>query len=117
MEIHQDPAPVRLDEHGVLRLGATRLIYQLIIEQFKSGRTPEGILEAYPSAPLADVYAGIAYYVRHRIELDEYFKTQDEEGERIAAQMNAKPEVQELKRKIMARKAELDKIHVSSDRG
>jgi uncharacterized protein (DUF433 family) len=41
----------------------------LVVEQYENGMTPEDMVRAYGTLELADVYAAIAYYLRHRDEV------------------------------------------------
>ena len=59
------PVPLREDEHGAIRAGDTRVLLDLVIQEFRNGATPEAIVESYDALTLADVYAVITYYLRH----------------------------------------------------
>lgn len=48
-------------------------------------RPPKAFALQYPSVPLADVYAVIAYYLRHKAEVDAYLG----ERERLATRVRA----------------------------
>src|SRR5205085_1624888 len=51
---------------GEVRIGTTRVLLPLVIEAFRDGTSPEGIVQMYSSLQLADVHAVIAYYLRHQ---------------------------------------------------
>ena len=59
-----------------------------VIYAFRDGATAEAIVDRYPSLTLADVYASIAYYLRHTAELDSYLTEQ----ERISAEIRSENE-------------------------
>lgn len=61
--------PIREDAHGVLRVGETRVLLELVLNDFDNGATPEQIVDDFPALRLADVYAVIAYYLDHRDEI------------------------------------------------
>lgn len=111
MQIHQDPAPLRIDEHGEVRVGKTRVIYKLVIEAFDNGATPEEIAEKmYTSLTVPEVYAAIAYYLRHKEDVREYMRRWDEEAEKMQKVIEARhPDRDELKARLLARKAEMEK--------
>jgi uncharacterized protein (DUF433 family) len=67
-----DTPPLEEDESGAVRVGNSRVLLELVIRAFQGGATPETIVERYDALALADVYAVIAYYLRHRGEVDEY---------------------------------------------
>ena len=70
--------PIKLDEHGVARVGGTRVTLDTIVGAFLQGFTAEAIADQYDAVSLADVYAVIAFYLRHR----EAVFVQAEDGKR-----------------------------------
>src|SRR5437667_3596845 len=70
--IQPEAPPLRQDASGGLRVGSSRVLVELVIRAFQDRATPEAIAQRYPTAPLADIYAVIAYYLRHRQEVDAY---------------------------------------------
>ena len=64
--------PIKLDAHGVARIGDTRLTLDVLAVEWNGGATPEQIVEQFPSLALADVYAVIAWMLRHPDELSAY---------------------------------------------
>jgi uncharacterized protein (DUF433 family) len=114
LTIHTDPVPLGTDEHGVIRVGDSRVVLEVVIRAFHSGADPEGIVHGYPTLELADVYAVIAYYLRHRQEVDEYLHARREEAERLRQEIEAKqPGRAELRAKLLARKAQMEREHAS----
>ncbi|MBN1123111.1 MAG: DUF433 domain-containing protein [Anaerolineae bacterium] len=81
--------PIRADEDGRLRVGATRILLDLVIYAFRLGSTPETITEQYPSLSLDDVYLAIGYYLRHRDEVDAYLREQESEAEAFRREYEA----------------------------
>jgi len=69
-------APPLREQDGALRVGRTRVTLETVLWAFQQGATPEAIVERYPSLELADVYDVVAYYLRHRDEVDAYLETQ-----------------------------------------
>jgi uncharacterized protein (DUF433 family) len=57
---------LRVDEHGVIRVGATRVTLDTVIGGFLDGESPEAIADQYPSLSLSAVYGSITYYLSHR---------------------------------------------------
>lgn len=70
--VAQDPVPLASDADGVLRVGATRVTLDTVIAAFREGKTPEGIVEQYPSLSLDEVYSVVGYFLRHSREVDAY---------------------------------------------
>jgi len=79
-----------MDEHGAIRVSGTRVTLDSIINYYLQGESPEDLHEGFPTVPLTDIYAVIAYYLAHRDELDGYLKRRKDEGERIRQEMEAK---------------------------
>ena len=61
--------PLRIDEGGAIRVGATRVSLLSVLMAFQSGSTAEQILHSFPSLDLTDIYAVISYYLANRDDL------------------------------------------------
>jgi uncharacterized protein (DUF433 family) len=109
--VHSDPVPLRVDEAGGLRVGDTRVQLETVLTDFRSGSSPEAIVEHFPSLDLADVYAVIAYCLRHREEIEEYMRRRDEEAEEIRRKIEARqePRMTPLREKIRQRRAQMER--------
>jgi len=70
---------------------------------FRDGATAEEIVQDFPSLPLADVYQVIAYYLRHKDELQEYFDRQDEEAEQVRKLIEAQWPPDGMRARLIAR--------------
>jgi len=68
--------PIRLDKYGQYRVGNTNILLDLVVLAYRQGRTPESIIESYPTLSLDDIYFAIGYYIRHRDEIDAYMQQQ-----------------------------------------
>jgi uncharacterized protein (DUF433 family) len=69
----------------------SRVSLESVVYQFLQGESPEGIIQAYPSLSLLQVYGGITHYLAHREEIDEYLKRGEarfEEQARAAREAN-----------------------------
>ena len=82
---------VRTDEHGVMRVGNTRVSLDSVVIPFQNGDAPESIRSQYPSLTLEQVYGAITYYLAHKPEVDEYLRRQEIEYNRLRAEQEAKP--------------------------
>lgn len=67
---------VRMDEHGVMRIGNTRVMLDSIVASFNQGLSAETIQQQYPALSLEQVYGAIAYYLAHVSEVSEYLQRQ-----------------------------------------
>lgn len=70
--IEAPPVPLRTDDHGVLRVGNTRVPLDTVVYAFNQGASPEEIVMSYPMLDLAHVYAVVNYYLYNRAEVDAY---------------------------------------------
>lgn len=89
ISLQADPASLHVDEGGTIRLGNSRVSLDLIVEQYENGMTPEDMVHAYDTLVLADVYAAIAYYLKHRNEVREYLTRRKDEATLFQARMEA----------------------------
>jgi uncharacterized protein (DUF433 family) len=112
LTIQTDPTPLRVDEHGVVRVGDSQVLLDVVVREFHNGAEPEAIAHAFPTLNLADVYAVIAYYLRHRKEIDAYLDTRGHEAEKLRQEIESQqPGRAELRAKLLARKAQMELAH------
>lgn len=67
---------VRVDEHGVLRVGNSRVMLDSILAGFEQGHSAETIQQQYPAVSLEEVYGAIAWCLAHGDEVTRYRKRQ-----------------------------------------
>lgn len=97
--------PFAADEHGVLRIGDSRVMLELLVQAYDEGLSAEEIVETYPTLALADVYATIAYILRNRPEIDAYMTESEAVAEEIERNREARFPTQELRQRIRQRAA------------
>jgi len=78
------PAVIAGHGQGGLRVTGTRVLLERIVHAFEDGATPEGIVQSYDTLPLADVYAVLAWYLRHKAEVQDYLRKRAEEALRLS---------------------------------
>jgi uncharacterized protein (DUF433 family) len=83
MEILEQDVPLRLDDQGAVRVGETRVLFDLVIRSYLRGDTPEDIVREYPTLSLADTYGAIAYYLQHRDQVEEYLQRREEQATEV----------------------------------
>lgn len=64
--------PLKMDDQGAIRVSGTRVTLDTLIAFYRQGEMPEDLHAGFPTVPLADIYAVIAYYLAHQAELDAY---------------------------------------------
>lgn len=96
--------PLRKDEHGVIRVGGTRVTLDTVLHVFKQGLSAEEIVDCYPSLTLADVYMVISYYLRHQSEIETYLERREREEEEVRRQNEARFDQRGIRERLMARR-------------
>ncbi|MBI1900668.1 MAG: DUF433 domain-containing protein [Planctomycetia bacterium] len=100
-----DAPPLRVDESGAVRVGSSRVLLDLVIGEFEGGASAEEIVRSYPTTALEEIYSVIAYYLRHRNEIQAYLV----DRERAAASVRQRIEAQqgdlaEIRNRLIARR-------------
>jgi hypothetical protein len=97
--------PLREEPPGVYRVGASRVLLELVLHAFRAGKTPEAIVQSYPTLKLADVYAVVTRYLADPGPFDAYLVRCDEAADAIRLQIEARQGPQEnLRAVFLARK-------------
>ena len=105
LEIRTDTPPLRQDDSGSVRIGNTRVLLELVIRAFEDGATPEAIVQRYPTTTLADIYAVIAYYLRHRALVERYLAKRERQAEELRQNIQARQgDLSEVRRRLLAHK-------------
>jgi uncharacterized protein (DUF433 family) len=89
LPLDASPVPLRVVEGGAVRVGKARVSLDLVVEEYDNGMTPEDMVRAYDTLELADVYAVIAYYLRHRDQVRAYMKRREERAEALRAKIES----------------------------
>jgi len=98
------PLPLAADDDGVIRVGGTRVPLATVITAFHQGATPEEIVAGFDTLDLADVYAVIAYYLRHAAEVDVYLAEQRERAAEVRREVEARFPQAGLRERLLARR-------------
>jgi uncharacterized protein (DUF433 family) len=110
-----DPVPLRDDGRGGLRVGECLFPLDVLLREYEQGADPESMVHAYPVLELPDVYAVIAYYLRHKDELDAYCKRREAEAAELRQKIEATQMGQDsLRAKLLARRARQEQDHAVS---
>jgi uncharacterized protein (DUF433 family) len=70
--------PLREDPPGVVRVGKSRVLLEVVLRAFKAGATPEAIVQSYDTLNLADVYAVVTRFMQAPERFEEYLRVRDE---------------------------------------
>jgi uncharacterized protein (DUF433 family) len=81
--------PLYEDPPGVLRVGKSRVLLELVIHAFQRGQTPESIVHSYDTLSLPDVYAVVSYYLANPAPVDEYLRRCDQEADAVRLRLES----------------------------
>lgn len=105
-QIKVDPAPLKMDATGTVRVGGTRVTLDTIVCAFELGFSADEIAEQYPTVQLCDIHSTLGYYLRRKDEVDEYL------AERAATAAKLKTEIERefpangIRQRLLKRRAE-----------
>ncbi len=102
--IEAPPVPLRTDEHGVMRVGKTRVPLDTVVYAFNQGSSPEEIVMSDPSLELGDVYAVVNYYLHNRTEVDVYLSQREAEAEQIKDKNEKRFPQEGIRARLLARR-------------
>ena len=95
--------PLREEPPGVLRVGKSRVLLELVIGAHQRGANPQDIVEMYDALNLGDVFAVIAYYLAHPAEIDEYLGKCDLEADAVRRKIEASQRAGPTKEELLTR--------------
>ena len=75
--------PLLYEDNGSVRVSGSRVLLEIVITQYQQGNSPEQIQESFPTATLEGVYSAIAYYLRHKDEVEAYMVARERKAEEI----------------------------------
>jgi hypothetical protein len=70
--------PLREEPPGVVRVGKSRVLLELVLHAFKAGATPEAIVQSYDTLQLSDVYTVLTRYLADPAPFEAYLSQRDE---------------------------------------
>ncbi len=115
--IHPDPVPLRVDESGTIRVGQSRITLDVLLDYSRQGASPEQLAspQYFPTLNLSDVHGALAYYHRHRAELDEYLRQRQEEADRLQKEIETAnaPFLAQMKARLEITRIQKDVAHAS----
>jgi uncharacterized protein (DUF433 family) len=103
--VQPESPPLREDETGALRVGESRVLLEIVIRAFQDGATPETIVQRYSTLSLPDVYAVIAYYLRHSNEADAYLALREQNATQVQQRIELdQPDLSEIRARLLSRR-------------
>ncbi len=104
LAITVEPNPLEIDSNGVVRVGKTRVTLDTVVTAFLEGATAEEIGEQYTSLRLSDIYFVIAYYLRHKAEVDNYLSERQLQATAIKQEIEQRFNPIGIRDRLLARK-------------
>ena len=98
-----EPVPVVTDAQGVMRVAGTRVPLDTVVAAYQKGETPEQIAQDYSALETADIYAAIAYYLRHRHEVEAYLERHREKARSVHEEFKQRFPPDGLKERLQSR--------------
>ena len=89
LKIPSESPPLTTDDTGTVRVGGSRLTLDTFLGYYNQGLSAADLTECFPALSLADVHGVIAYYLRHRQEVDEYLRARADDAERMRREFEA----------------------------
>ncbi|MFO0966626.1 MAG: DUF433 domain-containing protein [Gemmataceae bacterium] len=112
MILHADPAPLRVDDTGAIRIGESRVTLDALLQYWRAGMKPEDIARGLDTITLADVHGALAYYLRHQSELDDYLRRRNDDAESLRETIES-----ENASRLATLKAKLDTLRAQGNGG
>ena len=115
--IAAEPVPLAIDADGVVRVGGTRVMLDTVVAAFEEGATAEDIVSQYQPLDLADVYAVLSYYLRHRSEVEAYLRERQQQAQLVREQNQARFDQRGIRERLLARRTESTPVNDASTGG
>jgi len=80
LPVQGDPPPLSQTDEGIIRISGTRVPLERVIRAFRSGATPEQIVQDFDVLTIEQVYAVVNYYLHHRSDVDAYLAAVEQES-------------------------------------
>jgi len=104
LNIQAEVAPLRVTPEGMVYVGNTRVPLETVIWTYNDGASAEEIVMHYDALSLADVYAVIAYYLKHQADVEAYLEQAQAESERVRRENEGRFDMRALRERLVARR-------------
>lgn len=100
-----DPLPLH-EDHGTLRIGASRLTLDTLLAAYETGSTAEQLADAFPSVTLAEIYSVLGYYLQHKDQIEsQYLAPRRQHAVELRRKAEARHDPQEFRERLRARRS------------
>ncbi len=97
--------PLVSDPSGAVLVRGTRVPLDTIVAAFRAGQSAEEIALGYPTLTLADVYAVLAYYLRHQEDVDAYVERRGDQARALRTHIETAQPGTGIRERLLARHA------------
>jgi uncharacterized protein (DUF433 family) len=108
MVVAAETPPLAADAAGVFRVGKSRVTLDTVVGVFRDGATAEEIAEQYPAVSLGQVYAVIAYYLAHTVEVNSYLRAREKRSAEVRQSNEQLFDPTGIRARLMARQTGQD---------
>jgi len=108
MVVAAETPPLAADAAGVFHVGNSRVTLDTVVGAFLDGATAEEIVEQYPAISLGQVYAVIAYYLAHTVEVDDYLQVREQRSVEVRQANERLFDPTGIRARLLARQAGQD---------
>jgi len=103
--VQTEAPPLREDATGAVRVGNSHVLLEMVVRAFQDGATPETIVQRYSTLALPDVYAVLAYYLRHPNEVGEYLARREQKAEEVRQRIESQQgDLSEIRARLLSRR-------------
>jgi uncharacterized protein (DUF433 family) len=99
-----DRVPLRYDKYGAVRVIGSRVTLDTIVGYYEQGESPEEIADGFSTLQLADVYAIVGYYLKHKTAVRAYLREREKRANALRKKMQARSNPRDLKKRLTARR-------------
>ena len=96
--------PLHEDDHGVIRVGGTRVSLESVVVAFDQGASAEEIVDRYPTLSLPVVYSTIAYVLANRKRVDVYVSQRQADVADVRAEVEKRFPPDGFRARLLARR-------------
>ena len=98
-----EAVPLKTDPYGAIRVAGTRVTLDTLVAAYERGASAEDIARQFDVLDVADVHAVLAYYLRHRGEVDEYLRQREADAAAVRAEIERRSPPDELRERLRRR--------------
>lgn len=84
-----EPLPLHEDSSGTIRVGGSRVTLDTVVRAYESGRSPEEIVDSFPTLTLGHVFGALSYYHQHRDDVRRYLERRERQADELRRQIEA----------------------------